>query len=164
MQAWIQGCKPQNQLLPSFMNMPELERKKQLISLTPLIDIVFILLVFFMLASTFSQWSYIAVSISEDGETSLSVPQQTLLGVKASTGPLPSFIVEGQAYEQDVLIAKLKQQIADHPEHNVLLLPEPDLALQQLVDGLVYLQNQLGKNVSLAMPQPLTAVQTEQEN
>ncbi|NQY27452.1 MAG: biopolymer transporter ExbD [Piscirickettsiaceae bacterium] len=46
--------------------------RREMISLTPLIDIVFILLLFFMLTSTFSRWQQIdllAPSISDDTQT-----------------------------------------------------------------------------------------------
>ncbi|MEQ8344238.1 MAG: biopolymer transporter ExbD [Sneathiellaceae bacterium] len=40
-------------------------RRRSLISLTPLIDMVFILLVFFMLASTFTDWNAIPFALSD---------------------------------------------------------------------------------------------------
>lgn len=43
-------------------------RPKQLISLTPLIDVVFILLLFFMLSSTFNRTKEISVSASSRGQ------------------------------------------------------------------------------------------------
>jgi len=43
-------------------------RPKQLISLTPLIDVVFILLLFFMLSSTFNRTKEISVSASSGGQ------------------------------------------------------------------------------------------------
>ncbi len=56
-----------------------LPRRKQAISLTPLIDVVFILLLFFMLSSSFSQWRQIKLPASSDSQqASLEVITVTL--------------------------------------------------------------------------------------
>ncbi len=44
-------------------------QRRQMISLTPLIDVVFILLLFFMLSSTFMQWRQIDVSSPSESDT-----------------------------------------------------------------------------------------------
>ena len=50
--------------MPLFRVLPN-SRRRALISLTPLIDMVFILMVFFMLASSFQTWRAIAVTASQ---------------------------------------------------------------------------------------------------
>ncbi|SBT16031.1 biopolymer transport protein ExbD [Marinomonas gallaica] len=54
--------------MPLKLDQP---RKKQLISLTPLIDVVFILLLFFMLTSSFVAWRVL--------DTPLSAPQAEVI-------------------------------------------------------------------------------------
>ena len=50
------------------MQLAKIQRKHSLISLTPLIDVVFILLIFFMLASSFAEWQFIELSVGEAEE------------------------------------------------------------------------------------------------
>jgi biopolymer transport protein ExbD len=61
-----------------LLNVPQ--KNKQLISLTPLIDVVFILLLFFMLSSTFNKTKQIELTASATGGVqSTSVSQRILL-------------------------------------------------------------------------------------
>ena len=48
-----------------------------LISLTPLIDIIFILLIFFMLVTNFDQWHQIEIKQFEDHRVSKKTPELT---------------------------------------------------------------------------------------
>ncbi len=59
------------------------ERTKKRISLTALIDVVFILLMFFMLTSTFNKWKTITINTPvSSAETSNETPQVILLKEK----------------------------------------------------------------------------------
>lgn len=61
-----------------LLNVPQ--KNKQLISLTPLIDVVFILLLFFMLSSTFNKTKQIELTAAaKGGAQSTSVSQRILL-------------------------------------------------------------------------------------
>ena len=55
------------------MHIETLKRRKHTISLTPLIDVVFILLVFFMLATSFTDWRPIGLATG----TTEAAPGQT---------------------------------------------------------------------------------------
>ena len=55
------------------MHIETLKRRKHTISLTPLIDVVFILLVFFMLATSFTDWRPIGLATG----TTEATPGQT---------------------------------------------------------------------------------------
>ena len=55
------------------MHIESIPRRKHTISLTPLIDVVFILLVFFMLATSFTDWRPIGLATG----TSAAAPGQT---------------------------------------------------------------------------------------
>lgn len=129
-------------------------RKRNLISLTPLIDIVFILLVFFMLASTFSQWSFLGIAIGEGETTEIGDPSHTLVGIKPSDTAMPRLAVEERFLTMLELQAEIKAAIANDPKHSVLLLPAPTLPLQQMVMVLETLQRDFGERVSLAVAPP----------
>ena len=62
------------------MNAVLAPRRRRSISLTALIDVVFILLMFFMLTSTFSQWQALSLtSASADTHAQTSEPQLVLI-------------------------------------------------------------------------------------
>ena len=62
------------------MNAVLAPRRRRSISLTALIDVVFILLMFFMLTSTFSQWQGLSLtSASADSHAATSEPQLVLI-------------------------------------------------------------------------------------
>ena len=74
------------------------------ISLTPLIDVIFILLIFFMLASRLTAWHDIGISITSDSGT----PQQAT-GEVHRVGLLAdgSVQLDGEALSADALAARL---------------------------------------------------------
>ena len=57
-------------------------RRKAVISLTPLIDVVFILLVFFMLASSFMDWQSLSLDTSAASEPSVSEEKPFIIEVR----------------------------------------------------------------------------------
>lgn len=102
-------------------------RRRSPISLTPLIDVVFILLVFFMLASSFLDWRTIELSAS----------------VAGGSGAEGSFLVEVRADDlrfagRPLPLADLTRQLldaqADHPDRLVLVKPLEGVVLQRTVD------------------------------
>lgn len=75
------------------------------ISLTPLIDVIFILLIFFMLASRLSAWHDIDISIASES----GVPQQTtgeLHRVSLLAGG--GMLLDGEALSADALAARFE--------------------------------------------------------
>lgn len=107
--------------------------RRSIISLTPLIDVVFILLVFFMLASSFLDWRSIAVTTVKPGAVAAddnpSIPlvlrvdaTQTWLGEESLT--------------MDAIIVRLQQRLAVEPETVVSIQPLGDTPLQSLIQVL----------------------------
>ncbi|MGX1197576.1 ExbD/TolR family protein [Parvibaculum sp. MBR-TMA-1.3b-4.2] len=75
------------------------------ISLTPLIDVIFILLIFFMLASRLSAWQDIDISIASDSGT----PQQMTGDLhRVSLLGDGGMLLDGDALSADMLVARLK--------------------------------------------------------
>ncbi|MBU2982637.1 biopolymer transporter ExbD [Lentibacter algarum] len=96
-------------------------------SLTPMIDVVFLLLVFFMLASRFGQ----------DVEINLPL---TAASDKPYTGPprlievLPSAVkLNGVELAPDVLVAELGQMMLSHTDA-IILRPREEAELQRIVE------------------------------
>ena len=103
------------------------------ISLTPLIDVVFILLVFFMLASNFHDWR--AIPLQSSGSGAGAGMQGALLVEVTVQGPR----FAGKALAMPALIDRLRARRAEDPEAVLLILPRDGVetgALVDLLDGL----------------------------
>lgn len=64
------------------MRLSEWQSRRSTIGLTPLIDVVFLLLIFFMLASTFLKFSALPVSGARGGDASSSLSQIAIIQVR----------------------------------------------------------------------------------
>ncbi len=101
-------------------------RRKTIISLTPLIDVVFILLVFFMLASSLLDWKHIALSTSSSAP---AAPSEATPFVVAVTPR--ELLLNGEPVSSQTLIeAARSRQPADSP---ISVQPVGDTPMQRLV-------------------------------
>ncbi|KUO55020.1 MAG: hypothetical protein APF80_10380 [Alphaproteobacteria bacterium BRH_c36] len=64
------------------MQLSDWQRKRSTIGLTPLIDVVFLLLIFFMLASTFLKFSAVPVSGARAGGATGSLSEIALIKLR----------------------------------------------------------------------------------
>jgi biopolymer transport protein ExbD len=103
-------------------------RRRAVISLTPLIDVVFILLVFFMLASSFMDWRTLDLGVARAGGgngmrgallVELDLGSVRLSGRKVSETEL-----------QNILAARFKRD----PDQRVLVKPRAGVPLQRAVE------------------------------
>ena len=69
------------------MQIAEVRKQRSLISLTPLIDVVFILLVFFMLVTDFARFSTVSLSVAQD-ESAVDINQTSSIVQISRTGEL----------------------------------------------------------------------------
>ena len=121
-----------------------LPRRKQAISLTPLIDVVFILLLFFMLSSSFSQWRQIKLpASSESQQASLEVITVTL----HKQGD--QFTLKNRRYLSNDLIA-LAELISTKPEAVFAIAVEKNGNTQALINLLDNFKKSGATNVSFA--------------
>ena len=87
------------------MKLPDAPRMTTRIGLTPLIDVVFLLLVFFMLASTFLKFNYLPLSTGGEGAGAPSLGETVIVRVRAG-GALD---VNGEPVTADSLPARLDE-------------------------------------------------------
>ena len=108
------------------------KEEKELISIniTPLIDIVFLLLVFFMLATSFIQKSTIEVNLSSG---------ETLQTEKQKNDVILTLNKTGQIYLNNKLIniSNIKNEIIkiidNKPEHKILIKSHKKIAVQKVI-------------------------------
>jgi len=104
------------------------------IGLTPLIDVVFILLLFFLLASHFHQWRAFQLDTTpvsrSDGETAADEPPALLLRVHVD-GALD---INGEALHPAQLADVIAEYRARRPTVAVVVAPAGNVRLQALVE------------------------------
>lgn len=117
-------------------------RRRNVISLTPLIDVVFILLVFFMLASSFLDWRVLEMNVAKAGRGS-GLTGAMLVDLRADGVRL-----SGRTLTTDALLSELSAVFQSDPERRVLIRPEAGVPLQNAVDLLDKIAATGGHNVS----------------
>ena len=114
---------------PWLANSPR--RRRALISLTPLIDVVFILLVFFMLASSFLDWRTIDLSAAARAVSGTSMEGAMLIEIHPE-----GLRLSGENISLEVLGSRVAQRVSERPDQRVLVQPQPGVSLQQAVQVL----------------------------
>lgn len=106
-------------------------RRRSLVALTPLIDVVFILLVFFMLASSFLDWRSIEVTVTEPLPESSAVrnPDALLLTVDGT-----EIRLNGELLPIDAAIDRVQQWLRESPATVVRIRPIDQTPLQPVIE------------------------------
>ncbi len=117
-------------LPPRFLSIPAAPpRRRALVSLTPLIDVVFILLVFFMLASSFLDWRSIGLDTPTRGRDAPADAPSVLVIDVASDG----LRLDGRAATLDRVAGVVTDRLAHDPDQRVLVRPAAGVTLQRTV-------------------------------
>lgn len=104
-------------------------RRRPLISLTPLIDVVFILLVFFMLASSFQEWRTIELVVpTQSGANEASIRGALLVEVRPD-----GFRLSAETVSLQVLLTRVGQHLDTEPDIRVLVKSARGVALHETV-------------------------------
>ena len=121
----------------------EQPRHKRAISLTPLIDVVFILLLFFMLSSNFMHWRQISLSSANQTE---NTPDEILVvRVESDAGRVTH---DGKTYQLSDLDG-LRTLVAEAPEAVYAVEAAPEVKTQTLVSLLDQLHRAGAQKVSM---------------
>lgn len=114
-------------------------------SLTPVIDVVFLLLLFFMLASTFSRYAHVDVAVAGRVSTSPSTSEATsiLLSVKGD-----GFAVNGETVSREGMLDALKNAAAGK-QAKILIRPSDDALAESIVAAIQVAQGSALGSVAL---------------
>lgn len=132
------------------MNFERQIRNTRNIPMTPLIDVVFLLLIFFMLSTSFVRTESLELLLPQGN--AVSSGESKVLQVYV-TGE--GFMYIGRTpVNEEKLIATLKHILKQQPDLNILLLSGAGVNVQQLVKVMdrIYLAG--GKNLSVASWEP----------
>ena len=120
-------------------------RRRRLVSLTPLIDVVFILLVFFMLASTFTEWRAMELAVPAEA-TEPHPDQPEPLVVKVAADGLQ---LDGDPLSLGALVERVGAAVDAEPERGIIVRPGDDVRLQRVVTVMERLNAAGGTRISL---------------
>jgi biopolymer transport protein ExbD len=129
------------------MRFESQRRGRRGVGLTPLIDVVFLLLIFFMLASSFAQERALTLEVAELGPRARLDQSRALRVELGSDG---STRVEGRGVARSELIGALARALGDAPGRPVLVIPEDGASVQQITWLLERVSQAGGSDVTLA--------------
>ena len=114
-------------------NIARPRRRRASVSLTPLIDVVFILLIFFMLASSFMDWRSLDLGTPVQATTAGSGEGALLAELRASEEGVVLRLA-GERPSPEELDARLSARLEQQPGQKVLLRAGKGVALQDTVN------------------------------
>ncbi|WP_024328460.1 biopolymer transporter ExbD [Thioalkalivibrio sp. ALR17-21] len=104
-------------------------RRRNLISLTPLIDVVFILLVFFMLASSFLDWRAVELEAPAEAGGAGSMEGAMLVEVRPDDLRLGGIAVPAAELRE-----RVSARLAEDADTRVLVMPVAGVNMQRTVE------------------------------
>ena len=129
------------------MQLAESDRKKSLVNLTPLIDVVFILLIFFMLASNFVRWHVLELATGSTQEITVDSDSLSIV----SFGHDGKYTLNGNAMTMNDIVETLNQRIMRQPEHAIIIEPNTTATVQDLMDLIAGINKSVSSdNISVA--------------
>ena len=118
------------------------------ISLTPVIDIVFILLIFFMLATNFNKVGEVNMDMTKE---STSSSKEDIKLIKLLVRQDQTVLNEGKVYDDNDLLTMINLAIKDATNYSIILTTENDVTYQRLLNLIGFLKNNEVSNVSIGL-------------
>ena len=118
------------------------------ISLTPVIDVVFILLIFFMLASNFNKVGQLEMNVSKESSQASDLDIKTF---KVLVRQDETVISNGKIYDDKELITMLKIALKDVEEYAVVLTAKKDVTYQRYLTMMNFLKENNIENISIGI-------------
>ena len=124
------------------MPLRSVKRRKRL-SMTSLIDVIFLLLLFFMLSSTFSRFAEVEISAGGTSGADVTNTESQVLFLRLTENQIT---LNGQAIAPEALGDAVRD---NSPSVTVLVSVSGDATAQALTDVLVTLQQEPGLTISV---------------
>ena len=118
------------------------------ISLTPIIDVVFILLIFFMLASNFNKIGELKMDMSK--ETSQSSNDDIKI-IKLAVEQTNSVVSNGKRYDDDDLLTMIRLAVKEADRYSIVLTAKNDVTYQRYLTVMNYLKKNKIENVTIGI-------------
>ena len=118
------------------------------ISLTPVIDVVFILLIFFMLASNFNKVGEVNMNMTKESTTS---SKEDIKIIKLLVRQDKTVLSEGKKFEDNEILSMINLAIEDAANYAIILTTEDDVTYQRFLNIISHLKNNKFNNVSIGL-------------
>ncbi len=118
------------------------------ISLTPVIDVVFILLIFFMLASNFNKIGELKMDVTKE---SSQASNQDIKLFKLKVRQDNSVLSNGKVYEDKDLLSMLKLATKEESEYVVVITANKDVTYQRYFSIMSFLKDNEIENITIGI-------------
>jgi biopolymer transport protein ExbD len=118
------------------------------ISLTPVIDVVFILLIFFMLASNFNKIGELKMDVTKE---SSQATNQDIKLFKLKVRQDNSVLSNGKVYEDKDLLSMLKLATKEESEYVVVITANKDVTYQRYFSIMSFLKDNEIENITIGI-------------
>ena len=125
--------------------MINIQKKNIKINIIPLIDIIFLMLVFFMLATNFSEKKEISFKLNQNIETLNDSQENLLIYIKNN-----SFVINEDSIKSSEIEEEVLNYWSSKNYENIVILNDKKSNLQKLIFILDILKKNQIKNVSFA--------------
>jgi biopolymer transport protein ExbD len=133
---------------PSFWDTPR--RKRPGMSLIPLINVIFLLQCFFLVAGTMERPALLEmeIPIAEQGKPVPEGPIEVVLA------PNDTLIVDEEMVSLEMLVSSLRPRLQNNPQQVITLRADATLPAEQLIQVMNRLRAAGGKHLSLVTQSP----------
>jgi len=118
------------------------------ISLTPVIDVVFILLIFFMLASNFNKIGEIDMDMTKESN---SASKEDIKLIELLIRQDETVISNGKVYDDNELVTMIKHLTKDSSKYSIILTSKEDVTYQRFLYLMNFLKNNEINNINLGL-------------
>ena len=118
------------------------------ISLTPVIDVVFILLIFFMLASNFNKVGQLEMDTSKESN---QIKNDDMKVIKLLVRQDETVISEGKIYDDKELISMIQLAIKNTENYNIIITAKDNVTYQRYLVIMSFLKANGLNNVSIGI-------------
>ncbi len=118
------------------------------ISLTPVIDVVFILLIFFMLASNFNKVGEINMDIAKESTTASEEEIKILKIMVHQDGTL---MLDNKVYSDDEILTLIEIAIKDQSKYSIILTSKNDVTYQRFLSVMGFLKSNKIDNIKIGI-------------
>ena len=118
------------------------------ISLTPVIDVVFILLIFFMLASNFNKVGEVDMDMTKESTTS---SKEDIKIIKLLVRQDQTVLSEGKVFDDSELLGMLNMATKDADKYSIILTSKDDVTYQRFLNLISNLKTNELSNISIGL-------------
>ena len=131
------------------MNFGEKTRTRISINITSLVDILIVLLLFFMLTTQFVHMEILNLSLSGDNKGAVKGAPKNAAIIVTLTGS-GRFIINGNEFNLLQLKEKIKPLLGKSAEKDIMIVSKKKASVQDVVTAIDYIKAVGGRNISLA--------------